>query len=84
MSAVPVPVLEFDTAVVPVDSIAADEELSLHSELAVAGYVNGLAFSKNASYLVAAVGQEPRLGRWGREKGSKNSLFIQRLKLTSS
>ena len=60
------------------------QELSLHSELAVAGYVNGLAFSKNASYLVAAVGQEPRLGRWGREKGSKNSLFIQRLKLTSS
>ena len=45
----------------------------------VEGYVNGLAFNSDATVLVAAVGQEPRLGKWDRNKSAKNALFCQRL-----
>ncbi|KAL8249937.1 hypothetical protein R6Q59_006805 [Mikania micrantha] len=34
-------------------------------ELPLVGYVNSLAFAKSGKFLVAGVGKEPRLGRWG-------------------
>jgi ribosomal RNA-processing protein 9 len=38
------------------------------------GFVNGLALGKDCSILVAAVGQEHRLGRWERKRGVKSGL----------
>jgi len=38
--------------------------------------VNGLTFSNDGDYLIAAIGQEHRLGRWWRMKNAKNSICI--------
>jgi ribosomal RNA-processing protein 9 len=40
------------------------------------GFINGLKFSSDGSFLVAAVGQEHSLGRWWSLKHAKNSLCI--------
>jgi ribosomal RNA-processing protein 9 len=39
-----------------------------------AGFVNGLALGSSGRLLVAAVGQEHRLGRWERKRGVKSGL----------
>lgn len=46
------------------------------------GFVNSLAFAKSAKFLVAGVGQEPRLGRWGRIREARNGVSILPLKLS--
>lgn len=43
------------------------------------GIVNGLAFSSDGRLLVAAVGQEHKLGRWWRYAGAKNGVAFVRL-----
>ena len=43
------------------------------------GFVNGLAIARSARFLVAAVGQEPRMGRWARDPRARNGLAIHRL-----
>ena len=48
----------------------------------VEGYVNALCFNEDATILVAGVGQEPRLGRWDRNKEARNALFVQRLQIS--
>ncbi|XP_020203886.1 U3 snoRNP-associated protein-like EMB2271 [Cajanus cajan] len=53
---------------------------SLHN-VALAGFVNSLTFAKSAEFLVAGVGQEPRLGRWGRNAEARNGVSILPLKL---
>ncbi|XP_027338871.1 U3 snoRNP-associated protein-like EMB2271 isoform X2 [Abrus precatorius] len=45
------------------------------------GFVNSLAFAKSAEFLVAGVGQEPRLGRWGHNAEARNGVSILPLKL---
>ncbi|KAF9616578.1 hypothetical protein IFM89_030345 [Coptis chinensis] len=40
-----------------------------------------LAFAKSGRFLVAGVGQEPRLGRWGRIPASKNGVLLQSLSI---
>ncbi|KAJ6825758.1 U3 snoRNP-associated protein-like YAOH [Iris pallida] len=40
------------------------------------GFVNSLAFAKSGRFLLAGVGQEPRLGRWGREPNARNGVAI--------
>lgn len=40
------------------------------------GFVNGIAVGERRRILVAAVGSEHRLGRWGRIRGAKNSVRI--------
>ncbi|KAG5105195.1 hypothetical protein JHK82_042165 [Glycine max] len=42
----------------------------------LAGFVNSLAFAKSGEFLVAGVGQEPRLGRWGRNPEARNGVSI--------
>jgi ribosomal RNA-processing protein 9 len=42
--------------------------------------VNGIEFSKNGDYLVAAIGQENRMGRWTPIKTARNGLLIYRFK----
>ncbi|XP_050218158.1 U3 snoRNP-associated protein-like EMB2271 [Mercurialis annua] len=50
-------------------------------DLPLVGFVNSLAFAKSGRFLVAGVGQEPRLGRWGRVSTAQNGVAIQHLKL---
>lgn len=51
-------------------------ELKLLFEVAVPGFVNSLAFTNDGRQLIAAVGQEHRLGRWWRIKDAKNSILV--------
>lgn len=44
------------------------------------GYVNDIAVGPNARFCVAAVGQEPKLGRWDRISGAKNRIAILQLR----
>ncbi|KAK9267854.1 hypothetical protein L1049_010291 [Liquidambar formosana] len=50
-------------------------------DLPLVGFVNSLAFAKSGQFMVAGVGQEPRLGRWGRLPAARNGVAIQSLKL---
>ncbi|XP_062096910.1 U3 snoRNP-associated protein-like EMB2271 [Humulus lupulus] len=50
--------------------------------LPVVGFVNSLAFAKSGEFLIAGVGQEPRLGRWGRIPTAHNGVAIHPLKLS--
>jgi len=43
------------------------------------GFANGMSVATSGRFLVAAVGQEHRLGRWSRVKGAKNGLCIAQL-----
>eukprot|EP00803_Ostreobium_quekettii_P001135 evm.model.scf_469.6 EVM.evm.TU.scf_469.6 scf_469:43207-44680(-) len=47
--------------------------------LATRGFVNGLHISRDGGLVVAAVGQEPRLGRWIRDQKAKNGLIVHKL-----
>lgn len=51
-------------------------ELVLLFEVPVKGFVNSLAFTNDGTKLIAAVGQEHRLGRWWRIKEAKNSIVV--------
>ncbi|KAL3632365.1 hypothetical protein CASFOL_025349 [Castilleja foliolosa] len=51
-------------------------------ELPLDGFVNSLAFAKSGKFLIAGVGQEPRLGRWGRVADVKNGVSLHPLKLS--
>ncbi|CAL9111852.1 unnamed protein product [Musa acuminata var. zebrina] len=46
-----------------------------------AGFINSLAFAKSARFLVAGVGQEPRLGRWGHVRNARNGVAIHPIRL---
>ncbi|XP_048323332.2 U3 snoRNP-associated protein-like EMB2271 [Ziziphus jujuba] len=50
--------------------------------LPLVGFVNSLAFAKSGEFLVAGVGQEPRLGRWGRIPAARNGIAFHSLKLS--
>lgn len=54
------------------------------ASLAVDGFVNGMAFESTGRFLVAAIGQEHRLGRWERLAGAKNGLAVIPLPLDRS
>ena len=47
----------------------------LHS-FPMAGFINAIAAPKAGNFIVTAVGQEHRLGRWWRETDAKNSIQI--------
>lgn len=51
-------------------------DLVLLFAVPVKGFVNSLAFSNDGTKLIAAVGQEHRLGRWWRIKEAKNSIVV--------
>ncbi|XP_021747294.1 U3 snoRNP-associated protein-like EMB2271 isoform X1 [Chenopodium quinoa] len=52
-------------------------------DVPLVGYVNSLAIAKSGRFLVAGVGQEPRLGRWDRISTARNGVALQSFKLTS-
>lgn len=49
--------------------------------LPLGGFVNSLAFAKSGRFLVAGVGQEPRLGRWGHLPALRNGVLIHPLNI---
>jgi ribosomal RNA-processing protein 9 len=55
-----------------------DQYLEEVAHLAVPGFINGLAFGATGKVVVAAVGNEHRLGRWEKMK-VKNGLQIVKL-----
>ncbi|XP_034239703.1 U3 small nucleolar RNA-interacting protein 2 [Thrips palmi] len=50
----------------------------------IKGFINGLAFTSDGRHLIAAVGQEHRLGRWWRDASVKNSVVVIPLKQKTS
>lgn len=51
-------------------------DIKLNFEIPVNGFVNSLQFSHDGSFLIAAIGQEHRLGRWWRNKDAKNVILV--------
>jgi len=45
------------------------------------GFVNSIALARSGRFLLAGMGQEPRLGRWARDPGAKNCVLIHQLQL---
>jgi ribosomal RNA-processing protein 9 len=45
----------------------------------VHGHINSIAMGPGGKFCVAAVGQEPRMGRWDRVPRAKNRFAIIRL-----
>lgn len=40
------------------------------------GFVNGLAIAPSGSFALAALGTEPRMGRWERQPDARNVLAV--------
>ncbi|KAK2162370.1 hypothetical protein LSH36_100g12065 [Paralvinella palmiformis] len=59
------------------------KNLSQLFSVPVPGFINCLKFSSNGNFLIAAVGQEHRMGRWWHLKQAKNCLYIIRLNKSS-
>nr|XP_043624601.1 U3 snoRNP-associated protein-like EMB2271 [Erigeron canadensis] len=51
-------------------------------ELPLVGYVNSLAFANSGKFLVAGVGKEPRLGRWGSLPTARHGVALHPLQLS--
>jgi len=45
------------------------------------GFVNSLQVASSGRFIIAGLGQEPRLGRWGRDSGAHNGLALYSLDL---
>lgn len=50
------------------------QKLARLGSVPVTGFVNGIDISKSGEIMVAAVGQEHRLGRWWRDSSARNSI----------
>ncbi len=50
--------------------------ISVIGKIPVHGYINDIAIGPKGRFCVAAVGQEPRLGRWDRIPSAKNRFAI--------
>ena len=61
---------------------ASDRDIQAIGKIPLFGYINDLAIGPKARFCVAAVGQEPRLGRWERIARSKNRFAIIQLRNT--
>ena len=49
--------------------------------LPACGFANALHIAKSGRFVLAGMGQEPRLGRWARDKSAKNGLLLHMLEL---
>jgi len=50
-------------------------------QLPARGFVNALAVASTGKFVLAGMGQEPRLGRWSRDKMAANGVLLHRLDL---
>lgn len=57
------------------------QTLSPIGGLPARGFVNALHIARSGRFLLAGMGQEPRLGRWSRDKLAKNGLLLHKLSL---
>ena len=48
-------------------------------QFAAEGYVNSLAIAGSGRFVLAGLGQEPRLGRWGKANGAACGILLQPL-----
>lgn len=60
------------------------KELQLQGCLPARGFVNSIAIARTGKFLVAGIGQEPRLGRWARDKEARNGVLFQQLPIGAS
>jgi len=51
-------------------------------KLPVKGFVNSLAFAHSGRFLLAGAGQEPRMGRWGRNPAGRNGVIMHSIELS--
>lgn len=51
-------------------------------KLPVKGFVNSLAFAHSGRFLLAGTGQEPRMGRWGRNSAGRNGVIMHSIELS--
>lgn len=56
-----------------------EKPLSKIKEIPIKGHINGLKFASDARFIVAAVGNEHRLGRWEPDKSGKNGIQVVQL-----
>lgn len=59
---------------------SSDRGLEAIGNIPLFGYINDLAIGPKGRFCIAAVGQEPRLGRWDRIPLSKNRFAIVQLR----
>ncbi len=57
------------------------QALSPIGGLPARGFVNALHIARSARFVLAGMGQEPRLGRWARDAQAKNGLLLHQLSL---
>ena len=55
--------------------------LSPLGDLPARGFVNALHVARSGRFVLAGMGQEPRLGRWARDGQAKNGLLLHTLQL---
>lgn len=48
------------------------------------GFTNALQIARSGRFLLAGMGQEPRLGRWARDRTAKNGILLHRLEIDDS
>eukprot|EP00252_Welwitschia_mirabilis_P008340 TRINITY_DN2012_c0_g1_i1.p1 TRINITY_DN2012_c0_g1~~TRINITY_DN2012_c0_g1_i1.p1 ORF type:complete len:530 (+),score=109.46 TRINITY_DN2012_c0_g1_i1:133-1722(+) len=53
------------------------------NDIPLVGFINSLAFAKSGRFLIAGVGQEPRLGRWGCIRKARNGVALYSLELNN-
>lgn len=58
---------------------ASKDSFSLINTIPMVGIVNSLQFTKSGKYLLAGIGQEPKMGRWVRIPAARNGTAIIRL-----
>ena len=56
--------------------------IKLVSPSVMTGFVNGLAIARSGRFVVAGMGQEPRMGRWLRDAKARNGLLVHELQLS--
>ena len=57
------------------------ESLDAIGSVPAAGFINGLQLATSGRFLVAGIGQEPRLGRWARIASARNGVLIHPIEL---
>jgi ribosomal RNA-processing protein 9 len=72
---------ELETTLMPTTAYQAAMKAS---SIAADGFVNGLAFAPNGSFIVAALSREHRLGRWSTVRSAKDGLLLTRLQLPTT
>ncbi len=52
-------------------------------QLPARGFVNALKLARSGRFVLAGMGQEPRLGRWARDSKASNGVLLHRLEFAN-